>query len=245
MGYDYGFHLVLVKPPKEVALATVAFLEGSQEGSCPVETYAKEVAAFCKDYGHQQDSVQGFAESCGFWFPAIGKICHGGSGSYSCGDNDDGLIKMMALIGKRFPEAVFALHHYYWDMIHLTVYTFQGDKILEETFTDLGHFKVGAYTFCMPVDFMKIAIDGCMSMFFSKKYGYDFDFNYEKIYEYAGVGSLAERTKASQQPLFIPNNSVTQIKTSPFQPTFTGSREDHDAFVARLGVKVETTIELK
>jgi len=187
MGYDYGFHLVLVKPPKEVALATVAFLEGSQEGSCPVETYAKEVAAFCKDYGHQQDSVQGFYQSVGFWFPAIGKICHGGSGSYSCGDEDDGIKKSIALIGKQFPEATFALHHYYWDFTQLTVYTFKGDQILDQTFTDFENFKVGPYEVCIVINFLKVAMKGNMSMFFTKKYGYDFDFGYEEIYACAEV----------------------------------------------------------
>jgi hypothetical protein len=39
----------------------------------------------------------------------------------------------------------------------------------------------------MRLDFLNIAMDGNMSMFFNEDYGYDFDFKYESIYECAGI----------------------------------------------------------
>jgi hypothetical protein len=189
MGYDYGFHLVLVQPPKEVAIAAVKFMEETdQQGDFPIEVYAKQVAEFCKEYCRHQDNTPGFSEAQGYWFPTFGEEFHAGGKSYSCGDQDDGLKKSMEIIGKKFPDAVFALHHYYWDLTHLTVYTFQGDRILNETFIDFENFKVGPYTTCIHVDFLKVAIEGSMTMFFNDEYYYDeFDFKYERIYEIAGL----------------------------------------------------------
>jgi len=183
MGYDYGFHLAIVKPPKEVALAAVAFVEGDQKGECPIETFAKEVVNFCKEFHNNQNY-----NTQGFWFPGLGEKFHSGSGSYSCGNVANGLEKSMAIIGNRFPEAVFALHHYYWDMTKLTVYTFQGDKILDKTSVDFENYRVGPYTICLQIDFLRVAINGNTSMFFNEEYYYDeFDFKYEAIYECAGI----------------------------------------------------------
>src|SRR5271165_6549078 len=114
MGYDYGFHLVLVKPPKEISLASVTFVEGNQEGEFPTETYAKEVVAFCKNYHDSQDY-----ENLEFYFPRFGVVEHGGSRSYGCGDQNDGCRKTMMVIGMKFPDATFALHYCYDDMTQL------------------------------------------------------------------------------------------------------------------------------
>jgi len=182
MGYDYGFHLVLVKPPLQVAKEAVVFVEGDQQEDFPIETFAKEVVAFCVKFAAEQNY-----EAQGFWFPSFGEKFHAGNGSYSCGNHNNDLQKAIKVIGEKFPEAVFALHHYYWDMTNLTVYTFQGDKILEETSVDFENYMVGSYKICMHLDFLNIAMAGNMSAFFNEDYGYEFDFRYEDIYKAAGI----------------------------------------------------------
>jgi hypothetical protein len=182
MGYDYGFHLVLVKPPKAVAQEAVIWVEGDQAAVCPIDIYAKTVADFCIEYAEKQDW-----EKQGFWFPGFGKKFHAGSQSYSCGNHDNGLQKVMAVIGNQFPEASFALHHYYWDMTNLTIYSFQGDKIFTEAVVDFENYNAGPYKICIHIDFMRVAMPGNMTPFFNKKYGYEFDFSYEAIFEAAGL----------------------------------------------------------
>lgn len=193
MGYDYGFHLVLVKPPLKVAREAVTFVEGDQEEDCPIETFAKEVAAFCVKFEAEQNY-----EAQGFWFPGFGEKFHAGSSSYSCGSRGDNLKKVMKVIGEKFLEAVFALHHYYWDMTQLTVYTFQGDKILEETSVDFENYMIGSYKICMHLDFMSIAMAGNMSEFFNEDYSYEFDFRYEDIYKAAGIPQPDKRPQINQ-----------------------------------------------
>lgn len=192
MGYSYGFHLAIVKPPKSVSLDAVTFVEGDQEGDFPIETYAKKVVEFCSNYHTGQNYDQQ-----GFYFPDFGTTEYGGSKSYGCGDQNNGLEKTMATIGKKFPEAIFAIHYYYRDMSQFAVFTFQGDKILDETHVDFENFKIGSYTVRLQVDFMQVAINGNMSMFFNKDYGYDFDFAYERIYECAGIFIPEKTTRAN------------------------------------------------
>jgi len=212
MGYSYGFHLVLVKPPKEVALDAVIFVEGDQKEESPIETYAKQVVAFCKGCHDGQDF-----QNHEFYFPRFAVEEYGGSRSYGCGDQNNGCIKTMAIIGKQFPDAIFALHHYYDDMTQLTVYTFQGDKILSENETDFQNFMVGPYSVCLRLNFLEVSMKGNISMFFNEEYGYDFDFSYEEIYACAEVPIPPKPNPyAGPQPLInIIQSNVGEAFVSP------------------------------
>ena len=182
MGYDYGIHLVLAKPPKAILEKAIKFTEDKQEGDSPLDIYAKEIVDFCIKNNEEQDY-----ETMDFYFPEFGEIEHGGSRSYGCGNHDNGIEKTMTIIGKQFPEAVFDLHFYYWDMTNLDLYTFQGDKVLNFLHIDFENHQIGPYKMCMHIDFMRVSMDGNLSIFFNKDYGYDFDYAYEKLYEMAEI----------------------------------------------------------
>lgn len=182
MGYSYGFHLVLVKPPKAVVQEAITFVEGDQTGDSPLDIYAQEIVDFCLKCNTEQDYA-----TAKFYFPEFGEVESGGSGSYGCGDQNDGIRQTAAIIGDRFPDAVFAIHHYYWDMTHLTVYTFQGDKVFDVVVVDFENYQVGPYKMSIHIDFMSVAMDGNMSTFFNEDYGYQFDYDYETLYKMAGL----------------------------------------------------------
>jgi hypothetical protein len=178
MGYDYGFHLVLAKPPKAILQKAI------EEGNLPLNIYAKEIVDFCIKNNKEQNY-----ETTKFYFPEFGEIEHGGSKSYGCGNQNDGIEKTIAIIGKKFPDAVFDLHFYYWDMTNLIIYTFQEDKVLNITNVDFENYQIGPYKMCMHIDFMRVSMDGNMSIFFNDDYGYEFsyEFSCEKLYEMAEV----------------------------------------------------------
>lgn len=182
MGYDYGFHLVLAKPPKTILQKAIKFTEDNGEGDSPLDIYAKEIVDFCIKINKEQNY-----ETMEFYFPEFGEIGHGGSRSYGCGNQNDGIEKTIAIIGKRFPDAIFDLHFYYWDMTNLIIYTFQEDKVLNITNVDFENYQIGPYKMCMHIDFMRVSMDGNMSIFFNDDYGYDFSYTHEKLYEMAEV----------------------------------------------------------
>lgn len=64
------------------------------------------------------------------WFPSFGKKEHSSAGGYGTGPNEH-LEEELRLFGRQFPNLLFYIYFFYWDLTCLTIYSLQGEEVEE------------------------------------------------------------------------------------------------------------------
>lgn len=108
-----------------------------------------------------------------FEFPEIGVFDFAGANSHGTGDRNGNLPKALVNFSLLFPEATFAIYHFYWDCTNLTVYTVKGGNIAKDE-TCINR-NVGNYKIMSSFGFENTNVSNNISCFVNEKYHFSYD----------------------------------------------------------------------
>jgi hypothetical protein len=98
-----------------------------------------------------------------------GNFVHGGL------ENNKDVVRCLKSWAKKFPSAIFALHHYHDNCLKISVYTFNDQGILKTDTIDLTKgLKLGAHKAKIAIDFYHTTCQNDMTSFFYQFWNHQF-----------------------------------------------------------------------